>query len=87
MRQRYFRMLKNNLISCDCYKGIRNFVTARLRESKKTYFHNLFLQSKNNIRKQWEVLNGIIKPSENSNDKNIKSLFIDDELVEDKNMI
>ena len=36
------------------------------------------MQSKNNIRKQWEVLNGIIKPGENSSDRNIKSLLIDD---------
>ena len=35
MRQRYSRMNKNNLISYDCYKGIRNFVTTKLRESKK----------------------------------------------------
>ena len=87
MRQRYFKNFKNNLISHDCYKGIRNFVTTKLRESKKSYFQNLFMQSKNNIRKQWEVLNGLIKPNENSNDRNIKSLLVDDELVEDKTLI
>ena len=34
MRQRYSMMRKINLISFECYKGIRNFVTTKLREAK-----------------------------------------------------
>ena len=66
---------------------VRNHVTNQLNESKKIYFHNILLQSKNNMRKVWNTLNGIIKPNKNPNDRNVKSLLINDELIENDTTI
>ena len=86
-RQNHFRWYKNGIISHECYKRIRNQVTNQLNESKKIYFHNLLYQSKNNMRKVWNILNGIMKPKQNANDRNIKSLLINGETFDDNTTI
>ena len=82
-RQRFFRMYKSNLISFEAYKEVRNLATNKLKEAKKTYFQNLLDQSKNNMKKMWKVLNGLIKPNVNQNDSCIKSLLVNDQIIDD----
>ena len=82
-RHIYSRLSKNGIISDECYKEFRNHVTFQLKLAKKNYFHNLLQNAKNNMRKIWNILNGLIRPQTNSNNRNIDSLIINDHTIND----
>ena len=86
-RHSYYRLFKNGIISHECYKEFRNHVTYQLKVSKQNYFHNLLQQARNNMRKVWNILNGIIRPQTKSNNLNIDSLLIDGRKIHDNNVI
>ena len=82
-RHAYYLWSKNSIISDDCYKHFRNHVTYQLKVAKRDYFHNLLENAKNDMRKVWNILNGLIRPQSNSNDRNIDSLIINDQTMYD----
>ena len=59
-RQRYFDLYKRNLMTFSEYKNFRNFVTNQIRASKKYYFHNLFHRIRNDVKKVWNTINGVL---------------------------
>ena len=82
-RQFFYNLYVTNEITFESYKRFRNFVTNKIKESKYDYFDNLLKQVKNNMKKIWTVINGLIKPNYNRNERLIKSLLIDGEIFED----
>ena len=82
-RQIYYKLYMNNEISHDDYKIFRNYVTNKIKESKNFYLDNLLKQVKNNMKKVWTVINGLIKPNYNRSERFVKSLLIDGEIFED----
>ena len=86
-RQAYYRWFRSGIISHECYRGFRNHVTNRLKIAKKNYFHNLLEQARNNMRKIWNILNGLIRPDYNSKKRKINSLIVDGETIDNNNDI
>ena len=74
-------------LSFDQFKRIRNFVTGKINESKKTYFSNLFKEIKGNMKKIWTVLNELLKPNINRRGLKVKSLLIDGKIFDDNSAI
>ena len=55
------------------YKKFRNDLNTQLKQTKRDYFKNKFLQSKGNINATWRIINSFIKEkSYNSNNDQIK---------------
>ena len=45
----------------DRYKKYKNKLTQIIRFNKRSYYHDLLVQHKNNIQGTWKVLNSIIR--------------------------
>ena len=82
----YFRF-KSGLISHDEYKVIRNRTNSQIKVSKKNYYTNLLYDFKGNMKKTWNVLNGILRPGHNQKKSEINSLLINGSIVENKEQI
>ena len=61
-RQNYFKLLRQQKMSRQDFNRFRNFVTDKIRASKKEYFHQLFHEIKSNIKRTWKVINTFLKP-------------------------
>ena len=71
------------LTTWEDFKLIRNYVTKQIVDAKKLYFSNLFNLIKNDMKKVWTVLNGLVRPGRNRNSNEIKSLLIDGRIFSD----
>ena len=62
-RNKLYKKYKTGQISELSYKNYRNGVTHLIREKKRLYFENKFLEYKNDIKKTWKLINRTIRPS------------------------
>ena len=69
-RQNYFRLYRRGLISSSEYHRFRNFVTRQIREAKEKFYSELFEKFKNDSRKTWKVINGLIRNDVSSSSDN-----------------
>ena len=82
-RNHYYYLSQNQQMSDDEYKIFRNYVTRRIRDSKRTYFESLLQNAKNDMKKTWDIINGMIKPDYNRKNNVIKSFTIGGEIISD----
>ena len=69
----HYRLLKYNSITIEVYNRIRNEVTSLIRRSKADYHDRLFDRFKNNMKKTWHSINGIL--GKNRSKKEIKTIL------------
>ena len=74
-RQNYFYQYKNNVITFVQFKRYRNYVTGEIVLSKKKYYSDLLDGVRNDMKKTWNIINGILKPNRNGKNYNIKSIL------------
>jgi len=67
------------------YKKFRNFFTSIKRKSEKNYYEIKFMEAKNLTKQNWDVINFILNKKKNVN--SIDKLFVDNNLIEDKQNI
>ena len=82
-RENYYKQFKKNRITSDFYKHYRNFVSGKIVESKKAYITDLLNNLKQNMKKTWTFLNGLLKPNKKRSNIYIKKLLINDISVND----
>ena len=81
-QKKYKEKLQNSLTEAE-FNQFRNYVNRQITGSKKDYFDNLFKEVKSNMKKMWEVLNGLVKSGNNRNSTQIKSLCINGNIIDD----
>ena len=59
-RSSYFKSLKLGQITVQMYNAYRNHVTKAIRDSKKTYYSNIFDNSSNDPKKTWSTIKEIL---------------------------
>ena len=72
-RQRYYRLLKFNAITLQAYHRFRNETNSLIRKSKLDYHERLFDRLKDNMKKTWNSINGIL--GKNKSKSRIKSIL------------
>ena len=82
-RQQNYHLYKQGNISLEEWRYFRNYVSKQIIESKKLYFSNFLKSIKNNMKKTWSALNGLLKPNLNRSDRFIKSILLDGTIFED----
>ena len=55
----YMQLFKRNLITRIVYNSFRNYLTNKIRKSKKYYYETAFAEVRNDTRKTWEIINNI----------------------------
>ena len=68
-----YRLLKYNAITRQAYNQFRNDLNSLIRRSKLEYHNRLFDRFKNNMKKTWSSINGIL--GKNLSKSRIKSLL------------
>ena len=86
-RENYHKLFLQHKMSRNEFNYFRNFVTNKVRWTKSNYYHNLLIEIKKNIKKTWNVINSLIKPSHNSCKKEISSILFEDELYSDNQSV
>ena len=86
-RQAMFALYKSNRISKISYTRIRNQVTSLIRTAKREYYRNKFQDSKNDVRKTWNIINSILKPHSDKKNLGITSIVSNNEIYVEKNQI
>lgn len=76
-RQNLLLLYRVGKISLVSYRNFRNYVTGKIRLSKKNYFHGKFHEFKSDIKRTWRLINDIIKPSAAAGGHSIKKLVVD----------
>ena len=82
-RENYHKQLRKNRITPDFFKHYRNFVSKKIVESKKAYITGLLDNLKQNMKKTWTFLNGLLKPNKKRSNIFIKKLLINDVSIDD----
>ena len=59
-RQNIYLLYRRNLMSKREYNAYRNKVNDQIRSSKRNYFHCLFYNMKNYIKKTWSTINNVL---------------------------
>ena len=73
-RDKDYKKMKRGIILPETYRLFKNYVTSKVRNAKKLYYHNLFHSLKSNIKKTWKTINNTIKPSRCKSKKLIESV-------------
>ena len=60
------------------YKTFKNSVTKQLRNARNTYFKNLFIGVKSDIKKTWHSVNWFFTPNQAKKNNSIKLLICND---------
>ena len=76
-RNSYLLLLYQNKISKKFYIRFRNFVTSQIRNSKKTYYFEKFVNYKDNMKKTWSLINSIIRQKNSSSGSLVQKLLLD----------
>ena len=74
-RQNYFYQYKSTFITFVQFKRYRNYVSREIVLSKKQYYRDLLNGVKNDMKKTWNVINGILRPNRNRKNCNIKTIL------------
>ena len=74
MRQNFDILCKKGRMPRATFTRYRNYVTSRIRASKKAYYQRKFDECQNNIKKTWELINSEVKPGRSSNRQNISRI-------------
>ena len=69
----------------DIYKCCRNIVNKMIRKEKRAYYKVKFENAKDNIKKTWNVINGVL--NKKNTKKDITDIEVNDENVLDKQEI
>ena len=77
-RQHYFALYCQNKIPKDFYTHFRNFVTGKIRRSKKDYFEHKFNVAKRYVKRTWRIINNITNTKNRKVEKNVKMIIHDD---------
>ena len=86
-RHNYHKLLKRNRVTPEFYRNFRNYVNKKLTDSKLEFFSRQLNQAKGNMKRTWNIINGLIKPNKNHKMPNIKSLLINNQQIFDSEMI
>ena len=55
------QLFKRNQITRTVYNSFRNYVTNKIRKSKKHYYETAFDQVRHDTRKTWKIINNIFQ--------------------------
>ena len=80
-RHHYYEKLKRNRVTPEFYRIFRNYVSKKLTDSKLEFFSRQLNQVKGNMKRTWNIINGLIKPNKNRKIPNIKSLLINNQQI------
>ena len=80
-RHSYYEKLKRNRVTPEFYRIFRNYVSKKLTDSKLEFFSRQLNQVKGNMKRTWNIINGLIKPNKNRKIPNIKSLLINNQQI------
>ena len=86
-RHNYHKLLKRNRVTPEFYRNFRNYVNKKLTDSKLEFFSRQLNQAKGNMKRTWNIINGLIKPNKNHKMPNIKSLLINNQQIFDSELI
>ena len=81
-RENMFKLFKRNLITRTEFTFIRNEVTSIIRNSKKSYYQDLFNNLKNDIKQTWQAINKIVS-FKCSSKRTIKELIFNNQTYTD----
>ena len=73
-KSHYFKSFKRGLITGEANRRFKNYVTNEIKRARNNYYHNIFLQYKNDARKTWQVINDLL--GNNVSKKIIKYLLV-----------
>ena len=73
-RQNLDILCKRGLIQRTIFKKDRNYVTSMIRAAKRSYYVRKFEESRNDMRKTWELINREINPGKPLNKESIKKI-------------
>ena len=65
-KHRLFKQYKNNVIPFNTYNLYKNSLTRKMRSAKVAYYSNKFLNSGNNVKKNWQTINSILNKQKKS---------------------
>ena len=80
-RHSYFNKLKRNRVTPEFYRFFRNYVNKKLTDSKLEFFSRQLNQVKGNMKRTWNIINGLLKPCTNRKMPNIRSLLINNQQI------
>jgi len=80
-----FRQYKNGNINFDAYNLFKNHVTKLVRKSRIKYFHNKFLQCRQDARSTWRTIKSLT--GRNKNKVEIDELYVNGEIFTNGNDI
>jgi len=86
-RDNLYRLHRNGVIPLDTCKRYRNFVTKEIKKSKKQYFTDVFNRYTNDTKKTWNIINNILRPSNNKLNSKIKEIISNNNIYTDKGEI
>ena len=71
--------------NCEKYRDLRNKVSYEIRKEEKTYYQKLLTENKNNLRKTWQIIKGVI--SKNKRNAISRSFTVDSTTITDEKII
>ena len=89
LRSAYSVLWKSNRFPSEQYKEYRNYVTNKIRTSKKRYYSEKFQALKDNIKATWKLINSILRPNKIEDLKGIVKKIVYDnvEYTSEKNIV
>ena len=60
MKSAYYKQFRNGLISREVNNRIKNKLNKEIKQDKQNYYHNVFSDSKNNLKKAWNSLHSLL---------------------------
>ena len=86
-RQNNYLLYRRNLMSKREYNAYRNKVNDDIRSSKRNYFHRLFHNIKNDVKKTWSTINNVLCGSSRKSKFEIKSIVFNNITYSDEQYI
>jgi hypothetical protein len=81
----YYNMYKNGVFPSNQYNRYRNLVNNAVKKAKSLYYQNSFNNCKNNLKKTWKLINGLIH--ETKPNKSVSEINVGGNVVSDNNAI
>ena len=73
MKSMYFKQYRDGLISKEENNRLKNRLNKEINHDKKSYYLNLFANSKNNMKKSWKELHSLL--GTNNKDNSAENIF------------
>ena len=78
-KSNYFKLFRMGIISREVNNRYKNCLNSIIRRAKNTYYNNVFVNCKNNVRKSWDVLKKLM--CKTNDRKSIKSIIINNNVI------